>query len=70
MDRAAWWAQFMGTLRVGHDCVTQQSLSQTCLKAGIPYELINFKTPNRRKEKKNPKALAENELSTKGKTKQ
>ena len=41
-----------------------------CLKAGIPYELINFKTPNRRKEKKNPKALAENELSTKGKTKQ
>jgi len=26
--------------------------------------------PNRRKEKKNPKALAENELSTKVKTKQ
>jgi len=22
MDRAAWWAQFMGTLRVGHDCMT------------------------------------------------
>ena len=52
MDRAAWWAQFMGTLRVGHDCVTQQSLSQTCLKAGIPYELLNFKMPNRRKENK------------------
>ena len=66
----------MGTQRVGHDWVTQHSLAQTWIKAVIPYELHNFKMPNRRKEKKiskrkkYPKALAENELSTKGKTKQ
>ena len=42
----------MGTQRVGHDWVTQHSLAQTCLKAVIPYELHNFKTPNRRKENK------------------
>ena len=59
----------MGTQRVGHDWVTQHSLAQTWIKAVIPYELHNFKMPNRRKEKKkNPKALAENELSIKVKT--
>ena len=49
--------------------MTQHSLAQICPKAVFPHEVHNFKMLNKRKERQNPKPLADDELSIKIKNK-
>ena len=53
---------------VGLDWGTEHALTQTYLKAIVLHEVHNFTMLKRRKERENPRPLAENKLSVNVKT--